>query len=114
MLALRDHLHQALTTAIPGLQLNGHPAQRLPNTLHISFPGVSGRAMLAEAADAVAASVGSACHSEHDAVSGVLAAMGLDAARAAGAVRLSVGKMTTSNEVSFAVEALIRAWQKST
>lgn len=111
MMALRDHLHQALTAAIPGLQLNGPPTQRLPNTLHFSFPGVSGRELLAEAADAVAASVGSACHSEHDAVSGVLAAMGLDAARAAGAVRLSVGKMTTSDEVTFAVEALVSAWR---
>jgi len=111
MMALRDRLHLALTAAIPGLQLNGPPTQRLPNTLHISFPGVSGRALLAEAADAVAASVGSACHSEHDAVSGVLAAMGLDATRAAGAVRLSVGKMTTSDEVTFAVGALVSAWR---
>lgn len=39
--------------------------------------------------------MGSACHSEHDAVSGVVFAMGVDAAQAAGAVRLSVGRMTT-------------------
>ena len=97
--SLRDQLHEHLSAAVPGLRLNGHPEYRLPNTLHVSFPGVSGRALLAAAADAVAASVGSACHSEHDAVSGVLAAMGVDAAWAAGAVRLSVGRMTTPEEV---------------
>jgi cysteine desulfurase len=112
MRALRDRLHEHLATAIPGLRLNGHPEYRLPNTLHVSFPGVSGRALLGEAADVVAASVGSACHSEHDAVSGVLAAMGADAARAAGAVRLSVGRMTTLEEVRRAAEGLVAAWQR--
>ena len=112
MLTLRNQLHQALIAAMPGLQLNGHPEQRLPNTLHVSFPGVSGRLLLAEVADVLAASVGSACHSEHDAVSGVLAAMGVDATRAAGAVRLSVGHMTTSDEVHDAAKSLAIAWQK--
>lgn len=111
MLRLRDQLHQALIAAIPGLQLNGHPEQRLPNTLHVSFPGVSGCHLLAEVADVLAASVGSACHSEHDAVSGVLAAMGVDAMRASGAVRLSVGRMTTSDEVHNAANSLAIAWQ---
>jgi cysteine desulfurase len=113
MREMRDHLHRRLATAVPELMLNGHPEHRLPNTLHVSFPGVSGRALLGEAADAVAASVGSACHSEHDAVSGVLAAMGADAARAAGAVRLSVGRGTTVDEVERAAEALVCAWQQT-
>jgi cysteine desulfurase len=112
MREMRDHLHRRLAAAIPELKLNGHPEHRLPNTLHVSFPGVSGRALLGEAADAVAASVGSACHSEHDAVSGVLAAMGADAMRATGAVRLSVGRGTTLDEVERAAEALVCAWQQ--
>jgi cysteine desulfurase len=112
MLPLRNQLHQELIAAVPGLQLNGHPEQRLPNTLHVSFPGVSGRLLLAEVAEVLAASVGSACHSEHDAVSGVLAAMGVDALRASGAVRLSVGRMTTSDEVQEAAKSLAIAWQK--
>ncbi|MDP1900401.1 MAG: cysteine desulfurase family protein [Rubrivivax sp.] len=112
LLALRERLHEHLASAIPGLRLNGHPEYRLPNTLHVSFPGVSGRALLAEAAEIVAASVGSACHSEHDAVSGVLAAMGVDAAQAAGAVRLSVGRMTTPDEVTRAAAGLVAAWQR--
>ncbi|MCD6672286.1 MAG: cysteine desulfurase [Burkholderiaceae bacterium] len=109
---IRDHLQERLAAAVPGLQLNGHPEHRLPNTLHVSFPGVSGRMLLDEAGDVVAASAGSACHSEHDAVSGVLAAMGVDAARAAGAVRLSVGGSTTRDEVERAAEALARAWRR--
>ena len=112
MHAMRDRLHERLAAAIPGLQLNGHPEHRLPNTLHVSFPGVGGRALLNEAAHVVAASVGSACHSEHDAVSGVLAATGADAARAAGAVRLSVGRMTPADEIERAALGLIAAWQR--
>lgn len=112
MLTLRNQLHQELIAAIPELQLNGHPEQRLPNTLHVSFPRVSGRLLLAEVAEVLAASVGSACHSEHDAVSGVLAAMGVDATRATGAVRLSVGRMTTSEDINHAAKSLVIAWEK--
>ncbi len=106
MTALRDTLHARLTAAAPGLLLNGHPEHRLPNTLHISFPGVSGRELLAAVADDLAASVGSACHSDAETVSGVLAAMGCDAARARGAVRLSVGWSTNLAEIERAVTAL--------
>lgn len=109
---LRELLHRHLRDGVPGLLLNGHPLHRLPNTLHVSFPGVSGRALLQHAESVVAASVGSACHSEHDAVSGVLAAMGFGPARAAGAVRLSVGLMTTVDDVEQAAVALVSAWKQ--
>ncbi len=111
--SLRDRLHARLAQAIGGLVLNGHVEERLPNTLNVSFPGVSGRALLQLADDRVAASVGSACHSEHDAVSGVLAALGADAARAAGAVRLSVGRGSTLDEIDRAAEALIAAYRRA-
>jgi cysteine desulfurase len=91
--------------------LNGHPEQRLPNTLNLSFPGVDGRDLLAHAAAEVAASVGSACHEESDLVSGVLGAMGIEAERARGAVRLSIGTPTTEVEIEHAAKALIAAWQ---
>ncbi len=104
--ALRDALHERLAATVPGLVLNGHPLERLPNTLHVSFPGISGRELLSRVADQVVASVGSACHSETDAVSGVLAAMGGDAERARGAVRFSVGSMTTPVEIEAAATAL--------
>lgn len=103
---LRDALHEGLAATVPGLVLNGHPVERLPNTLHVSFPGVFGRELLSRVASKVAASVGSACHSDADAVSGVLAAMGCDTDRARGAVRFSVGWMTTPEEIVLATTAL--------
>jgi cysteine desulfurase len=106
---MRDRLHHRLLAGVPGLLLNGHPEERLPNTLHVSFPGVSGRSLLAAVEETVAASVGSACHSHGDAVSGVLAAMGCDAGRARGAVRLSVGRETTIENIDAAAAALIAA-----
>ena len=108
--SLRDNLHRRLAEGVPGLLLNGHPDQRLPNTLHVSFPGLSGRDLLA-ATPEVAASVGSACHSDADAVSGVLAAMGCSASRARGAVRLSVGFPTTGKDVDVAAACLVQAWR---
>jgi len=106
---LRDALHERLVATVPSLVLNGHPTERLPNTLHISFPGIVGRELLSRVAGQVAASVGSACHSETDAVSGVLAAMGCEADRARGAVRLSVGWMSTPEEIQGAATTLSEA-----
>jgi len=111
---LRDQLHTRLAEAIPGLLLNGHPEQRLPNTLNLSFPGADGRDLLAHVANEVAASVGSACHEDDQAVSGVLGAMGIEADRARGAVRLSLGKTSSEAEIERAAKALIAAWQAST
>lgn len=108
--SLRNDLQRRLAEGVPGLLLNGHPEQRLPNTLHVSFPFVSGRDLLAAARD-VAASVGSACHSDADAVSGVLAAMGCSASRARGAVRLSVGFPTTGKDIEAAATCLVQAWR---
>lgn len=108
---LRDRLHQALLAAIPGLELNGHPEERLPNTLNLSFPGVSGRDLLAGVPE-IAASVGSACHEEGDTVSGVLAALGATVPRARGAVRLSVGEMTREAEIEQAATLLAVAYRR--
>lgn len=110
---LRDRLQERLEQAIPGLELNGHSQQRLPNTLNISFPGVSGRDLLEHCTAAVAASVGSACHEEADAVSGVLGAMGVSSQRARGAVRLSLGAPSTETEIEYAAQSLIAAWRKT-
>ncbi|MCP4979069.1 MAG: cysteine desulfurase [Gammaproteobacteria bacterium] len=110
MCRLRDQLHARLAAAIPGILLNGHPEERLPNTLNLSFPDREGRDILAHAAAVVAASVGSACHEDSETVSGVLGAMGIKAARARGAVRLSLGKPSTNEEIERVAKALIAAW----
>ncbi len=107
----RDRMHQILQRAIPDLLLNGHPEQRLPNTLNVSFPGANGQTLLNAARDDVSASVGSACHADDARPSGVLGAMGLDTVRAAGAVRLSTGRETGEADVVRAAEALIKAWR---
>jgi cysteine desulfurase len=105
---LRDRLHAALRSAVPDLALNGHPEHRLPNTLNVSFPGFDGEDLLA-CTPAVAAATGSACHSGRTEPSAVLTAMGLDAERALGAVRLSLGYGTTAAQIDAAAPALAGA-----
>ena len=106
--ALRDRLHAALAAAVPGLRLNGHPTERLPNTLNVSFPDVDGEELLVRTPE-IAASTGSACHAGRTEPSAVLLAMGLDRARALGAVRLSLGYATTEADIAVAASALARA-----
>jgi cysteine desulfurase len=105
---MRDLLQELLANGVRGLALNGHAERRLPNTLNVSFPGASGRELLHAVEDDVAASVGSACHSDTGTVSGVLAAMGIGIERALGAVRLSVGIFTTEDEVRHAAMQIAR------
>jgi cysteine desulfurase len=114
MQTMRDKLHRLLQEKVPGLQLNGHPSDRLPNTLNVSFPGGVANAILAQLTDSVAASAGSACHSGSNAVSGVLGAMGIDAIRAAGAIRLSVGTGMTESDLVLAAERLGATWLNET
>ncbi len=78
--------------------LNGHPTERLPNTLNVSFVGRVGADVLA-ALDGVAASTGSACHAGSVELSPVLAAMGVRPESGMGAVRFSLGRPTTEAEV---------------
>jgi cysteine desulfurase len=106
---LRDQLHQALNIALPGrVHLNGHPVRRLPNTLNISISGTLGNGLLDTVAD-LAASTGSACRSGTTEPSPVLTAMGLDRDRALAAVRLSLGRWTTTADIDRAADLLARA-----
>ncbi len=109
MAALRDRLVTLLSDSVPGLAQNGDPDNRLPNTANVSFPGVSGAEVLA-AAPEVLASTGAACHAGAS-VSHVLVAMGLSRERALGAVRLSLGRATTRDEVEAAAAAMVRAFR---
>jgi cysteine desulfurase len=85
--------------------LNGHPSLRLPTTLNVSFVGRRGADILA-ALPEVAASTGSACHAESVTLSPVLEAMGVPLEVGAGAIRLSLGRMTTQDELETLVERL--------
>jgi cysteine desulfurase len=108
--ALRDRLWDQLAQAIPHLALNGHLENRLPNTLNVRFPQVSGEALLA-ATPQIAASTGSACHDDDESASAVLLAMGIPARAALGSVRLTLGRATTESAVDRAATALALAWR---
>jgi len=108
MTQMRDRLHAGLAARLQ-VRLNGHPEHRLPNTLNASLAGVRAGALLETIGERVAASAGAACHADEVRVSHVLAAMGLDEARALGALRLSVGRMTTPAEIDAAVGAIVAA-----
>ncbi len=103
---LRDLLHQRLSESLPDMvHLNGHPTERLPNTLNVSIDGVIGEAVLA-ATPEIAAATGSACHEGSTEPSPVLLAQGIERARALAALRLSLGRWTTEDEVERAAHLL--------
>lgn len=104
--ALRDRLIAGLLD-IPGCTLNGHPTQRLPGNVNLCFDGVEGEALVAMLdLRGVCASTGSACHAGISLPSHVLTAMGVEAKRAMGAVRLSLCADNTEEEVSRLLEIL--------
>ncbi len=109
---LRDDLWDCLHAEVPGLQLNGHRTHRLPNTLNVRFPRVSGDTVLAGAPE-IAASTGSACHAGHERASAVILAMGVPAGEAIGSVRLTLGRATTYDDAILAADALARSWQRA-
>jgi cysteine desulfurase len=108
--ALASDLFAALKREIPGIVLVGHPAQRLPNTLNVLFPNASGRKVL-ENCRRVMASTGSACHADSEEPSAILTALGIARNNALGAVRLSLGRGTTKQDVADAAADLAAAWR---
>ncbi len=103
---LRDRLWEKLRASLGDLVLlNGHPEQRLPNTLNVNFVDKIGAQLLQETPE-IAASTGSACHEGAVCLSPVLEAMGVAPELGRGAVRLSVGRYTNDEEVDRAAEVL--------
>jgi cysteine desulfurase len=107
--AVAERLWQRLREDVPGIVLVGDSNRRLPNTLNVLFPGVSGRKLL-EACPDICASTGSACHADREEASAILLAIGLDPKQALGAIRLSVGRHTTLDDVDMAAASLAAAW----
>ncbi len=106
---LRDRFWDRLRAAFGNrIVLNGHPERRLPNTLNVSFVGRFGAEILAKLPE-IAASTGSACHSGRITLSPVLDAMGIAPEIGMGAVRFSLGRGTTEEEIERAVDRLQRA-----
>ncbi len=108
MLGLRELFWSGLQAIFEdGVVLNGHPSARLPNTLNVSFVGHQGADVLQQL-DGVGASTGSACHSGQVEPSPVLTAMGIEGDRALGAVRFSLGRFTTEEEINAVLQWLKR------
>jgi len=106
--ALRDRLRDALGEALPDVQVNGHPTERLPNNLNVSFPGVEAEDILRAIPD-VAVSTGAACSSASPEPSHVITALGLGQARAQSSIRFGLTRFTTGDEIERAAAAVIRA-----
>jgi cysteine desulfurase len=102
---LRDLFWHRLNEEFDDIALNGHPTERLPNTLNVSFPGRIGAEIL-HALNGVAASTGSACHSGVVELSPVLKAMRVPPEIGMGAVRFSLGRTTTDQEIETVVQSL--------
>lgn len=105
---LRDRLHTIIESGLgkERVRLNGHPEGRLPNTLNISIRGVSGEELLGGIPE-IAASTGAACHADSTEPSNVLLEMGLDREWALGALRLSLGRWSTAEEIEMAGRLIV-------
>jgi len=107
MAPLRERLRDGLARAIPGMKVNGHPTDVLPNTLNVSFPGAEGEAILLSMDMAgIEASTGSACASGSLEPSQVLVATGLGPELAHGSIRFSLGWGTDIDDVDYIIETL--------
>ena len=104
---LRDYFWSHLSERIPGVVLNGHPIHRLPNNLNLSLPGLDAETLLLSLDRAgISASSGSACTSGSIEPSHVLTAMGLSEPRLKSALRLTLGRGTTQEEIDRTVDIL--------
>jgi cysteine desulfurase len=104
---LRDRLDGAIRSRLEAVTLNGHPTERLPNTVNLSFAGVDGAALLAGLREVAVAS-GSACTSADPRPSHVLLAMGRSRDLANASIRFSLGRGSTPEDVDLVADAVAR------
>jgi cysteine desulfurase len=105
--ALRDRLWEGIRARVPDARLNGHPTERLPGTANISYRGVESESVvLGLDLKGIGVSAGSACTSGNVEPSYVLVAMGEPLDWAVGAVRHSLGRSTTAEDIDYVVESV--------
>jgi cysteine desulfurase len=105
--ALRDRLWEGIRTRVPDARLNGHPTERLPGTANISYRGVESESVvLGLDLKGIGVSAGSACTSGNVEPSYVLVAMGVPLDWAMGAVRHSLGRSTTAEDIDYVIESV--------
>jgi cysteine desulfurase len=112
MQAMRDRLYEGIKKEWDRIKVNGHPQNRLPNTLSISFLDLEANRILDAIGNEVAASAGAACHSDTVQISSVLTAMNVPLEWAKGTLRLTTGRMTTAADIDKAVQVICAAVQK--
>ncbi len=106
---LRDRLESRLKEKLgERLVVNGHPEKRLPNTANVSFLGKIGSELL-EDCPGIAASTGAACHEGQFIMSPIFHALGIPERIGMGAVRLTVGRFTSEDEIDRVAEMLVKA-----
>lgn len=112
--ALRDRLESALTAAVPEMRVSAQRADRLPGHLHAVFPGAQGDSLLLLLDLAgIAVSTGSACQAGVPEPSHVVQAMGMGADAARSALRLTLGRTTTDDDVDAVIAALPAAYERA-
>jgi cysteine desulfurase len=105
--ALRDRLWEGIRDRVPDVRLNGHPTQRLPGTANFSYRGVESESIvLGLDLKGIGVSAGSACTAGSVEPSYVLVAMGLPVEWAMGAVRSSLGRSTTAEDIDYVIESV--------
>ena len=105
--ALRDKLERGLKEKIGNVYLNGHPTERLPNTLNLSFEFIEGESIVLNLdLEGIAVSTGSACTSGSLEPSHVLKAMGIDPAVIQGSLRFSLGRDNSEEDIKRVIEVL--------
>lgn len=109
--AMRDRLHTTITNALEEVYLNGHPTERLPHNLNISFAYVEGESLLMGCKE-IALSSGSACTSATLEPSYVLRALGVGAELAHSSIRFGLGRFTLDEEVDYAAKKIIETVTK--
>ena len=110
---LRDEFQATLQQRIPDLVINGHPEQRIYNTLNISIPGCPGDMLLLNLdMKGIAVSTGSACNAGKVKSSHVLTAMGLSSRLSGSALRFSLGRDNTREEIDYVVTELTAIVQR--
>lgn len=109
--SLRERLHGGIAQRVGDIHLNGHPTQRLPGNLNLSFDYVDGEALMMAMRD-VCVSSGAACTSADPQPSHVLQAMGVDEDLIRASLRFGLGRFTTAEEIDAAVDLVAEAVER--
>ncbi len=109
---LRDSLWAGLQAELEGVQLNGHPTQRLPHNLSVAIPGIESRSLLVQLKHDVALSTGSACTTARVEPSHVILALGYGEERAYCSARFGLGRENVEVDIDFVIECVAVATRR--